>query len=86
MAKIVEVGRHELKWQPTFYGWHAHMNGKHLTVRRYRTSKGFTYVARVDGSAASSPAKAHSTAAAARHEAEAMAITPAQAGQGDPVL
>jgi hypothetical protein len=62
-------------WKRTFYGWCAVLDGRRLSVRRYRAGdgRGFVYVARVDESAATSPAEGHRSSAAARQEAERMA-------------
>lgn len=64
-----------VNWTKTFYGWAAGVNGKRLSVSSYRagTGKGLVYVARVNESAASSPAKAYSTAREAKAEAELRA-------------
>lgn len=63
------------QWRRAHYGWCAFANGKRLSVRRYRRGdgRGFVYVARVNESAAKSPAEPHRTAAAAKTEAEQIA-------------
>ena len=63
-------------WKVTYYGWAAFVNGHRLSVKKYRrgVGKGFVYVARVDESALTSPAKAHETPESAKSEAEVTAL------------
>lgn len=63
-----------VRWSKAFYGWYAVVNGHQLSVRRYRSGTGWVYVSRVDQSAATSPAKAHSKSGDAMREAEQRAI------------
>jgi hypothetical protein len=62
-----------VEWRKAWYGWFAVVNGQRLTVRKYRLPTGkFSYVARINESARTSPAKPHATAPAAKREAEQM--------------
>lgn len=65
------------KWRRTKLGWFAYVDGLRLSVTRYRRGSGigFTYVARVNESARTSPAEAHQTLAAAKRDAESLAVT-----------
>ena len=62
----------DVKWEKTFYGWTGYCNGHRLSVQRYvaGTWTKDVFVARVDGNAATSPAKAHKTVGSAKKEAE----------------
>ena len=64
----------DIVWKKTFYGWHAFADGDQLSVRKYRAGDGdgWVYVARVNQSAATSPAQPHRTAKEAMLEAEGL--------------
>jgi hypothetical protein len=71
---FMEEAVNTVTWKRTFYGWAAHCACHNLTVSRYRrgSGRGFGYVARLDQSAATSPAKPYATADAAKKAALAM--------------
>ncbi len=59
-------------WRTTFYGFTSTTDLARYSIRKYRTSTGWAYVLRINGSAETSPAVPFASLKAAKSRATAL--------------